>query len=87
MIDFYAPWCSHCKKLEPVLGELLQDLESLGLSTMKIGKIDATANADVAKEYNVKSFPTILFINVNTDVVIKYEGIKFIRTHHNISDY
>lgn len=100
MIDFYAPWCSHCKKLEPLLGELQKDLDTLtstiGSAAVKIGKLDATVNAEIAKDYNVKSYPTIVFINVESNLVVKYEGtncylyyqlgISNIFNHYRISD-
>jgi protein disulfide-isomerase A1 len=56
-IEFYAPWCQHCKRLEPLwneIGELLKQKSD----KIIIAKIDATAN-DVPAE--VQGFPTLYF--------------------------
>jgi len=58
LIEFYAPWCGHCKSLAPKYEELAQKLE--GESGITIAKMDATAN-DVPKPYDVRGFPTIYF--------------------------
>ncbi|CAK9254252.1 unnamed protein product, partial [Sphagnum jensenii] len=53
----YAPWCGHCKKLEPEynhLGEVLQNILSI-----VIAKMDGTKNEHALVQ--VKEFPTILF--------------------------
>ena len=55
LVEFYAPWCGHCKKLEPVYRDVAKRLE--GVSTLVIAKIDATAN-DV-EGVDVEGFPTI----------------------------
>ncbi len=42
LIEFYAPWCGHCKKLAPVYDELGEKLrEEPGVQVVKM---DATAN-------------------------------------------
>merc|ERR1712039_574488 len=55
LVEFYAPWCGHCKKLEPVYREVARRLE--GVASIVIAKIDATSN-DVAG-VDVEGFPTI----------------------------
>lgn len=40
LIKIYAPWCSHCRQLEPLWVALGEDAESEGL---KIGKVGITA--------------------------------------------
>jgi protein disulfide isomerase family A protein 3 len=57
LIEFYAPWCGHCKKLAPVYDELGAKLAK---EDVVIAKMDATAN-DVPPQYKVQGFPTIFW--------------------------
>lgn len=70
LIEFYAPWCGHCKQLEPIYNELgaffAKDRHLL------IAKMDATANG-TPKDVDVRGFPTILFFDANNKVQT-YEG-------------
>lgn len=58
LIEFYAPWCGHCKKLTPIFEELG---EKLAEESVEIVKMDATAN-DVPPQFEVKGFPTLFWI-------------------------
>ncbi|XP_036377420.1 protein disulfide-isomerase TMX3-like [Megalops cyprinoides] len=58
LVDFYAPWCGYCKKLEPVWHEVGAELRSSG-SPVRVGKMDATAYSGVASEFGVRGYPTI----------------------------
>lgn len=58
LIEFYAPWCGHCKSLAPKYEELAQKLAKE--DSIVIAKMDATAN-DVPKPYEVQGFPTIYY--------------------------
>jgi protein disulfide-isomerase A1 len=57
LLEAYAPWCGHCKQLEPIYTELATKLA--GHSDIVIAKMDATANEHPS--LNIKGFPTIKF--------------------------
>ncbi|XP_065268299.1 protein disulfide-isomerase A3 [Emys orbicularis] len=72
LIEFYAPWCGHCKNLEPKYKELGEKLSKD--PNVVIAKMDATAN-DVPSPYEVRGFPTIYFAPAgNKQNPKKYEG-------------
>ncbi|KKY18926.1 putative protein disulfide-isomerase [Phaeomoniella chlamydospora] len=55
LIEFYAPWCGHCKSLAPKYEELAELFAPFS-KQVTIAKVDATAN-DVPDE--IQGFPTI----------------------------
>lgn len=72
LIEFYAPWCGHCKNLAPKYEELGEKLS--GESSVVIAKMDATAN-DVPKPYEVRGFPTLYYAPKDSKKAPKkYEG-------------
>jgi len=90
LVEFYAPWCGHCKKLEPTFNELGTNLKSVG--SIVIAKIDATAN-DIPASYGIQGFPTIkLFPANNKKEPIDYNGDRslddltlFLKSHASVS--
>jgi len=72
LIEFYAPWCGHCKSLEPKYNELGEKLANV--KDVVIAKIDATANS-VPPPYDVQGFPTIYWSPMGSkDSPKKYQG-------------
>lgn len=70
LVEFYAPWCGHCKKLAPTwdaLGAAMKDVDSV-----TIAKCDATANEFDVEGLNVKGFPTIYFFKGDDKTPIQY---------------
>jgi len=74
LVEFYAPWCGHCKKLAPIWDELGASFADS--PNVVIANIDATAN-DVPPQLNIRGFPTIiLFPASNKDTPIEYQGSR-----------
>uniref|UniRef100_A0A8C9W261 protein disulfide-isomerase n=1 Tax=Scleropages formosus TaxID=113540 RepID=A0A8C9W261_SCLFO len=71
LVEFYAPWCGYCKKLEPVWYEVGAELKSSG-SLINVGKMDATAFSSVASEFGVRGYPTIKLLK--GDLAYNYKG-------------
>lgn len=73
LIEFYAPWCGHCKSLAPKYDELGTLFKSHS-DKVVIAKVDATLN-DVPDE--IQGFPTIkLYKAGSKDAPVDYSGAR-----------
>lgn len=61
LVEFYAPWCGHCKTLAPILEELAGNLKHN--TNLIIAKMDSTQNE--VESVSVQGFPTIKFFPAN----------------------
>eukprot|EP00457_Paulinella_chromatophora_P010620 gb/GEZN01010730.1/.p1 GENE.gb/GEZN01010730.1/~~gb/GEZN01010730.1/.p1 ORF type:complete len:299 (+),score=46.09 gb/GEZN01010730.1/:62-958(+) len=55
LVEFFAPWCGHCKNLEPEWAKAAASLSG----KVKLGAVDATQETQLAQKYGVNSYPTI----------------------------
>ena len=56
-MEFFAPWCGHCKRLEPEWAKAAAGLKG----KVKLGALDATVHTSKASQYNIRGYPTIKF--------------------------
>ncbi|KAK4020411.1 hypothetical protein OUZ56_002392 [Daphnia magna] len=59
-VAFYAPWSGVCRALEPECIKAAQKLRDMN-SDIQLGKVDATKEAELAKENKIRGYPTLKF--------------------------
>ncbi|XP_024901560.1 protein disulfide-isomerase A6, partial [Pteropus alecto] len=59
MVEFYAPWCGHCKNLEPEWAAAATEVKEQTKGKVKLAAVDATANQVLSSRYGIRGFPTI----------------------------
>ncbi|KAH9793474.1 protein disulfide isomerase-like 2-3 [Citrus sinensis] len=76
IVEFFAPWCGHCKKLAPEWKKAANNLKG----KVKLGHVDCDSEKcfcqSLMSKFNVQGFPTILVFGADKDSPIPYEGAR-----------
>jgi len=56
LVDFWAPWCTPCKIVDPIVHDLAHEYEG----KIKVGKLNVDENPQVSGSYGVMSIPTLM---------------------------
>lgn len=73
LVEFFAPWCGHCKKLAPVYEELATNFE-FAKDKVSIAKVDADAEKELGRRFGVQGFPTLKWFDGKSDTPTDYQG-------------
>ena len=79
LIEFYAPWCGHCKRFAPTYEAVARTLSK---SNVGVGKVDGSKERSLTSRFEIRGYPTILFIRGWE--VRQYRGP---RTHDDIVQF
>ncbi|XRA97690.1 thioredoxin [Pycnococcus provasolii] len=69
LVDVYAPWCGHCKQLEPTWNKLAEELKA---QKVNVAKVDGTKETTLLARFHVEAFPSIFLMKDGRTYV--YEG-------------
>lgn len=62
-VEFYAPWCGHCKSLAPIYRKVATGLKDKGVKVAKVNVVDSERTTKVMEKYkdSIKGYPTVFF--------------------------
>jgi len=72
-VEFYAPWCGHCKRLTPEYEIVATAFKEEGGKVI-IAKVDATKNEATGTKNEIRGFPTLKFFRNGHP--IDYDGAR-----------
>jgi protein disulfide-isomerase A6 len=70
LVEFFAPWCGHCKNLAPEWARAATELKG----KVKLGALDATVHQAMAQKYGVRGYPTIKYFAPGSTEPSEYDG-------------
>ena len=72
LVEFYAPWCGHCKKLTP---EYEKAAERMKVAGVPLVAVDATVESSLASRFSVRGYPTLKWFPANDAAhPVDYDG-------------
>ncbi|XP_008295223.1 protein disulfide-isomerase A2 [Stegastes partitus] len=79
LVEFYAPWCGHCRELEPIYAEAAEKLKKED-PPLRLAKVDAIDEKELSDEFDVGSFPTLkLFLNGDRKQPVDFNGKRTVK--------
>lgn len=71
IVDFFAPWCGHCRTQGPIIEKLADELDGKAI----VAKLNVDENREKAAEYFISGIPAILVFK-NGKLVEQKAGVQ-----------
>jgi len=72
MVEFFAPWCGHCKSLAPEWEKAATNLKGIA----PLGKVDCTTHQTLCQQYKVEGYPTIKVFSEKGKKISDYQQAR-----------
>ena len=70
LLDFWAPWCAHCRMVVPIIEEIAGERPDI-----RVGKINVDEQPELASEFSIMSIPTLVVMK-NGKIVQQVSGAR-----------
>ncbi len=70
LVDFWAPWCQPCKKLDPMLESIITEVDG----SLRLARVDVDSNPKLAMQFQIRTVPTVLAFQ-NGKVIAEFSGL------------
>lgn len=70
LVEFFAPWCGHCKKLTPEWERAAKGLKGM----VKMGAVDMTTDAEAGEGLSIEGYPTLKWFGENKAEPEEFDG-------------
>ena len=78
VVEFYADWCPHCKRITPIFHKVSKKVKKVNFASVDTQRED---NFELIKKYNINKFPTFIIIDTNTG---NFKEIPLTRDSFNV---
>lgn len=73
LVEFFAPWCGHCKNLAPIYEELATSFQH-AKDKVTIAKVDADKHKELGQRFGIQGFPTLKWFDGKSETPEDYKS-------------
>ncbi|MEJ0035092.1 MAG: thioredoxin TrxA [Gammaproteobacteria bacterium] len=72
LVDYWAEWCGPCKMISPIVDQTAASYAG----QLKVAKINVDENPKIARQFNVRSIPTLMLFKDGHPVATKVGALN-----------
>ena len=72
LVDYWAEWCGPCKMISPIVDQTAASYDG----QIKVAKVNVDENPKIARQFNVRSIPTLMLFKGGHPVATKVGALN-----------